>query len=308
MARALVALALLGGALFAVACVPTDEALPTGSAEFTIYAKDDELYVPAEDTDISFRRRWNVRFDRIRMSFKTVTIGQVGVPEQCSYRGRGARSNVIFDLSRGIVQTFNGLGAGDCPDVGVVLGLPDLATTLGAGMTVDDIAAMLAPPASHVIVEGRAIPANPDDVSTQPYSFVFRFDTERSVTTFGGCRSQVFRRGVRIVPEQRQNERITFNPFPLLFLKNGSRATFEHLAAADEDGNRDGIVTMDELDQMTLDRCRDVLGEPRGSRNVCTLRENVATGTVGDLVRDHLRDVIRYNDVGPCNGNPPGVE
>lgn len=305
MARALVAITLLGGALFAVACVPTDEALPTGSAEFTIYAKDDELYVPADNMS-SFGRRWNVRFDRIRMSFKTVTIGQVGVPEQCSYRGRGARSNVIFDLSRGNIQTFNGLGAGDCPDVGVVLGLPDLATTLGAGMTVDDIAAMLAPPASHVIVEGRATPVDPGDAATQPYSFVFRFDTERSTTTFGGCRSQVFRRGVRIVPEQRQNERITFNPFPLLFLKNGSGATFEHLAAADDDGNRDGIVTMEELDAMTLERCRQVIGT--FDRNNCTLRENVREGTVGDLVRDHLRDVIRYNDVGPCNGNPPGVE
>lgn len=306
MTRALVAAALLGASLLAAACVPTDEALPTGSAEFTIYAKDDELYVPADNLG-SFGRRWNVRFDRIRMSFKTVTIGQVGVPEQCSYRGRGARSNVIFDLSRGNIQTFNGLGAGDCPDVGVVLGLPDLATTLGAGMTVDDIGAMLAPPASHVIVEGRATPADPGDVATQPYSFLLRFDTARSATTFGGCRSQVLRRGVRIVPEQRQHERITFNPFPLLFLKNGSQATFEHLAAADDDGNRDGIVTMEELDQMTLERCRQVVGSTF-DRSICTLRDNVTTGTVGDLVRDHLRDVIRYNDVGPCNGNPPGVE
>lgn len=298
--RRLLALALLTAA----ACVPADGALPTGSAEFTIFTKDEELFIPAERLTRRLRN-WNVHFERIRVSFKTMTIGKVGVPEQCSYRGRGARSNVIFDLSRGNIQTFNGIQPGDCPDVGIVFGLPDLATTLGEGMTVDDIGAMLAPPASHVIIEGRATPKDPDDEITRPYRFLLRFDPERTTTTFGGCRSEVFRRGVRILPEQRQQARVTFNPVAVLHLGIGGSPSFEHFAIADDEGNGDGIVTLEELDRLTIQRCREIA---LGVSDACLFKERERTGTFGDFVRDQLRDTMRFNDVGPCNGNPPGVE
>ncbi|MBS2018205.1 MAG: hypothetical protein JST00_35365 [Deltaproteobacteria bacterium] len=299
-------LALLGIAVTAaVACVPSDEALPTGSAEFTLFTKDDDLYLPVTRF-VDRRRRWDVRIDRIRGSFKTVTIGQVGVPEQCSYRGRGALSNLIFDLSRGNTQTFNGIQPGLCPDVGIVFGAPDSATTLGAGMTVADLADMVVAPTSHVIIEGTATPrAAPGDDPTPPYRLLLRFDTARTTTTWGGCRDSESRRGVTIVPEQRQRADMLFRPQAIFreIIAPTANLRFEPLALADDDGNRDGIVTMDELDDITLASVRQIAGS-----QTYVLPDGVQAGSLGDYVRAQLRFVFQFNGAGICNGNPAGVE
>lgn len=291
--------------LAAAACVPADGALPTGSVEFTIFSKDADQFLRAERfADRS--RRWSVRIDRVVASFKTVTIGEVGVPERCSYRGRGARSNVIFDMARGNIQTFNGIQPGECPDVGIVFGVPDLGTTLGAGMTIDDIAAMLVGPASHFIIEASATPApRPSDDPTFPYRVFLRFDTARTTSTYGGCRDT--KRGVRVLPEAREHSDMIFRAEALFreIISPGGNLRFEPFATADDDGNRDRVVTMEELDRMPLATARAVAGV---SDSFYLLPDGVIAGSMGDFVRAQMRFVFQFNDGGVCNGNPPGVE
>jgi hypothetical protein len=299
-------IALTALALAVVAsCVPADGALPTGSAEFTIFSKDEDQFIRA-DRFADRSRRWDLRIDRLIASFKTITIGEVGVPERCSYRGRGARGNVIFDLARGNIQTFNGIQPGDCPDVGIVFGLPDLGTTLGAGMTIDDIGAMLVSPSSHFILEASATPApRPNDDPTLPYRIFLRFDTARTTTTYGGCRDT--KRGVRILPEAREHSDMIFRAEALFreIISPGGNLRLEPFAAADDDANGDHVITMEELDRQSLATTRRVAGVGDSSY---VLPDGVLSGSLGDFVRAQLRFVFQFNDGGVCNGNPPGVE
>ncbi len=287
-----------------VACVPADEAIPTGSAQFTIFAKDEDLFL-SHERFVALGQGWDIEIERAMVSFKTMTIGKVGVADQCSYRGRGARNNVLFDLSRGNVQTFNGIQPGDCPDVGLVLGIPDLATTLGEGTTVADIGAMVAAPASHFIIAGRAIPATPrfaGDRPSEPYRFYLRFDPARTTTSYGGCRDTM--RGVHIVPEERQRANVTFNPAAIFrqAIAPGVPLDFRPFARADIDSNDDKLVTMDELDQVKLSSVR------QGFSQLYVLPDGQLDGTFGDFVRAQLRFVFQYGESGVCNGNPPGVQ
>jgi len=295
---------LLALAAALVACVPADEALPTGSVEFTIFAREPETFFSAGafvDRFVTSRRSWDVRIDRVLLSLKTMTIGSIENPDQCSYRGRGARSNVVFEPERGNVQTFNGIMPGPCPDVGIVLGPPDARTFLARGVTPADYAALVASPASHVIVAATATPAS-TDVEARAYRLFLRFDAERSSTTYGGCR--VAQKGVVVQAEARAQETVAFSARALFrdAFTTFANLRFQPFADADDDGNADGIITMDELDAVRLATVRATYSSGY------VLPDGRLAGTFGDYVRSQLRFTFEYGDGGLCTGNPPGVE
>ena len=84
---------LFGAVAFgAAACVPTDEALPLGSAEFTVSARYAERSLTTLDG-------WSLYVERYVFAFRTMTVQNLQDSDQCSYRGRGADANIGDSLS-----------------------------------------------------------------------------------------------------------------------------------------------------------------------------------------------------------------
>jgi hypothetical protein len=236
---------------------------------------------------------WSVRIDRALLAFKTMTIGKVGEVGRCAYRGRGAANDMVFDARSGLVQTFNGVEPGDCPDVGIVLGAVGNGTQPGPGATSDDL-----------VLFGRGIPILALVEATATHAdATFRvrlaFD-ERASATFGGCQAST--RGVAIRAERREQVSVAFGAEALFREAISSTAALRlaPFVEADGRGNADGVATMDELDAMPLAAAR-AFGEfyelPDGSRR----------GSFGDYVRALLRFAFKFRQVGQCVGNDPAT-
>lgn len=297
----LVAIAAAAGVVLAAGCVPADEALPLGGAQFNVSARG-SARVLGDDVFID---DWSVRIDRFLLSFKTMTIVNLQDDEQCAYRGRGGPANVVFDGANGtLMQSFNGLKPGDCPDVGMRLRPPDNLTTLGEGATTADLVDLASGRPAHALLEATAtrkaeLPFRPE---AQTVRLRLRFDTERTSAGFGGCRDAI--RGARIRPEARYNVAVSIAAEALFrdAISSSARLQFEPFAAADRNGDEDGLITMDELDRVSLVEIRSRYGPfyqlPTGS----------SRGTFGDFVRAQFMFSLRYGNGGLCNGINPGEE
>lgn len=292
---------LLGAALglgALAACVPADEAVRLGSVQFTfkVSERTQEGIESSETLD-----GWSVRFERVVLGFKTMTIGQVGVADVCSYRGRGAESDVVFDPRFGVVQTFNGLKPVVCPDVGIIFGPPGPETTLGAGATSKDLIDLATGAPAHAIIEAAASrEAEPPD-PPQSLRISLRFDTARTSSRFGGCRAAA--RGVRILEGERDEVSVRLAAEHLFrdAISPGAGLRVEAFALADRVGDGDGIVTMAELDGLLLNRM-----PPVGDY---ALPNGVSTDTLGDYVRVLYRFSFMFRTAdGLCVGNEPGSE
>ena len=79
--------------LGAAACVPADQALPLGGAQFTVTGRGSPR-VLGDDRVVD---QWSIHVDRFLIAFRTMTIVNLDNSDQCAYRGRGALANVLFD-------------------------------------------------------------------------------------------------------------------------------------------------------------------------------------------------------------------
>lgn len=285
--------------LLAVACVPADEALPLGSAQFTITGRGS----PRTLADNVVADRWSIHVDRFLLSFRTMTIVNLDIADQCAYRGRGAATNVVFDGTVGsVVQAFNGIMPGDCPDVGMRLGPPDDRTVVGEGATPDDLLALLSDRPAHAIFEATAThKAGPEFPQDTTLEVSLRFDSARTASSFGGCRDAI--RGARIHPEARDAifVAVAAEAFFRDAISSSAALRFEPFFTADREGNADGVVTMDELDQLSLTSASaggGIYQLPNGSH----------AGSFGDYVRAQFMFAVKYGDGGLCNGIEPGTE
>jgi len=288
-------------ALLAVtACVPADEALPLGSAQFTVTGRGS----PRVFTENDVADGWTLHIDRYVLAFRTMTIVNLQNSDQCSYRGRGAATNVVFEGVEGtLVQAFNGLKPGACPDVGLRLGAPDDRTTVGEGATFADLVglasgipaiAQLEATATHPADETTAEPARTMHLS-------LRFDATRTATAFGGCRDGT--RGAKIRPEARDAIFVAFatEAFFRDVIAPVAKLRFGPFADADRFGNDDQTITMEELDALRLG---DVAQTYPG---VYQLPSGASTGSFGDYVRAQFQFSLRFGDGGLCNGIEPGT-
>ena len=276
-----------------VACVGQDQALSLGSVSFVL---DSSIATQSELGSDLFFDAWTVKADRIALSMKTVTIGQTDNTDACSYRGRGAVSNVVFDPRKPVSQIFNGLGAGVCPDVGVIFGPPDNDTTPTEGVTGDDIVRLAIGNPAHAFIDATA---TRDD---ETYRVELRFDTLRASSHFAGCRSGRGK-GAVVHPDERETHRITFtiDAFFRQAIADFSYLRFQPFIDADELGNADHVITMDELDALPLRAVRvysDFYVLPDGTR----------TGSFGDFVRAQMKFAFLFDGDGLCFGNDPGVD
>lgn len=275
------------------ACVPPDRALPLGSVSFSLRATVRTREGFGEGT---FVDGWTLRVDRALLSFKSMTIGKSDDPDRCSYRGRGAQSNVVFDVREGNVQTFNGILPSDCPDVGLVLGPPDDATVPGAGASVDDLVALAGSPPAHAFID---LAATRND---ERYRVVLRFDTATTSSRFGGCRAAT--RGVVVKPNARLEVPVAFaaDTFFRRGFGQGAALFFKPFEDADDLGDGDHVVTMQELDQLPLASLRTY---PAG--DLYKIDGTAAGRTFGDYVREQFKSVFVFGQEGFCNGNEPGT-
>ncbi|MBX3229131.1 MAG: hypothetical protein KIT84_02260 [Labilithrix sp.] len=299
--RRFLALAL---ALFGAACVPADEALSLGSVQF-LFTASDYTVDGARSED-----QYALRFDRVVLGFKTMTVGKIGAPDTCSYRGRGAITNAVFDPRHGLVQTFNGIQPVECPDVGVIFGTPDDATVPAEGTPPEELVA-LANEDAHAIIEATATPPiRSEGEEPKPYKILLRFEPIKTSTRFGGCRGPGVRgrgdgRGVGILAGERDVVGVHFAAENLFRNTPTSAGDLRvaPFAQADRFGNDDRVVTMDELDRLPLTSVPGSYQLP-SDESLTTTR----AASFGDFVRFLFRFTVLYRNQksGLCVGNPPG--
>jgi hypothetical protein len=280
------------------ACVPADEALPLGAAQFTVTGRGSPRTI-GEDRVVD---AWSIHVDRFVLSFRTMTIVNLTDSEQCAYRGRGARTNVVFEGTEGsVVQAFNGLKPGDCPDVGLRLGPPDDESVPGEGATAQDLIALATGTPAHALLEATATQkaAPPFTLEDKTIHLSLRFDSVRTASSFGGCRDAV--RGARIRPGARYGVfvAVAAEAFFRDAISASAQLRFNPFAEADRLGNDDGLVTMEELDELPLSSAGGPFYQlPNGSHS----------GSFGDYVRAQFMFAVTYGDGGLCNGIVPGTE
>lgn len=282
------------------ACVPADEGLPLGAAQFTITGRGSAR----ELSGGIVADGWVIHIDRFIVSFKTMTIVNLLNSDQCAYRGRGAASNVLFDGTVGsVVQSFNGIKPGACPDVGIRLGPPDDRTVLGEGGKLEDLVALASGPVQALAaLEATATHEGFPDEGIEPklYHLKIRFDIERTSTAFGGCRDAI--RGAKIRPESRYALFVDFatEAFFRDAISQPASLRFYPFALADQLGNGDKTITTEELDAMPLSQARSF-----GSGY--QLPSGGAVGSFGDYVRAQFQFSVKFGDGGVCNGIEPGT-
>jgi hypothetical protein len=242
-----------------------------------------------------------------------MTIVNLTNSDQCAYRGRGAQANVVFDGATGsVVQAFNGIRSGDCPDVGMRLGPPDDLTVLGEGVSHADLLTLLTGRPAHALLEATATrvarprfdPFDPDDeevLEDEVIHVSLRFDTERAASSFGACRDAI--RGTKIRPQARYAVFVALaaEAFFRDAISASARLRFSPFADADQLGNNDGTVTMEELDDLPLASAR-IYGQ------FYQLPDGSTRGSFGDYVRAQLMFAVKFGDGGLCNGIEPGTE
>ena len=282
------------------ACVPADEGLPLGSAQFTITGRGS----PRVLSDNVVVDGWNIRIDRFIVSFKTMTIVNLTNSDQCAYRGRGAVSNVLFDGTEGsVVQAFNGIKPGACPDVGMRLGVPDDRTSLGEGGTLADLVSLASGTPALALLEATAthkgIPEQ--GIPDQRMQLSLRFDAVRTSTAFGGCRDAI--KGAKIRPEARYALFVSFaaEAFFRDAISPTASLRFSPFVDADQFGNNDQKITMDELDALPL---TDALSYS----SFYQLPSGTTRGSFGDYVRAQFQFSVKFGNGGLCNGIEPGTE
>lgn len=281
----------------AAACVPADESLELGSAAFGVVAsRAAGAGVVTGDEHPDGTYGWVLRFDRVLLGFRTVTIGKVDDDERCAFRGRGETNDVVFDPRAGLEQTFDGIRPTTCPDVGLILGPPGDATGLGPGATSAGIVDLAQGRPAHAIVDVTA------DHGQERLTLHLRFETDRTASRFGGCSSSAGK-GIVVRANERTRSVLEFRPENLFFDAIASSATFRlsPFVLADRLGEPDGVVTMDEVDALPLVDVRE-LGP------FYSLPDGTLGGSFGDYLRALFRFTFAYDVSGFCVGNAPGRE
>ncbi len=282
-------------------CVPADEAIGLGSVSFTVTASRNTIH------GFTTSDSWRIDFQRVLLGFRTMTIGKIGVSDQCSYRGRGAVSDTVFDPRLGIVQTFNGIEPTECPDVGIVFTPPGDTTTVGPGARSSDLVFLSADgPSAHAYIEATAKGVRTFGGPEEEIRLVLRFDTTRTSSRFGGCRTAT--RGIRIKEGVRDEATVTFGAEHLFHeaVSLSAATRFAPFLRADTDfGNADGVVTMDDLDKLSLSL---IASETIFAGDTYRLPDGTIRASFGDYVRALFRFTIGFRAQGVCVGNEPGTE
>lgn len=285
--------------LLTAACVPADGSFALGSATFTIKTTvEPERGFTMTDETID-REFWYVKVDRIVLGLRTMTIGKVGDDDRCAFRGRGDKSDIVFDPRSTLVQTFNGITPANCEDVGVFLSPPGDTTEVGPGVTSADLVELVQGAPAHAILDATARHGD------ETFKLHFRFDTLRTSSRFGGCQGRFEAKGIRVRANERVASTVSFAPENMFQegLGFGARLRLDPFRFADAAGDDDGVFTMEDADAFSLGSLRF-----RGVGDGYQLPNGTTAGTFGDYLRALFRFTFFFRETGTCVGNEPGTE
>jgi hypothetical protein len=262
----------IGLVVAAEACLPTDEAVGMGSAQFSVRTSSyvDEGFITSDSTSDGVH--WKVRFEKVRVAFETMTLQNTTTGEGVYIRGSGEPNNVVFDPNVGLLQTLNGLEPARYV-IALRLAPPTGAFGVGPGTTSADLFELAAQEGIHTLVDVRG------SHDAEALAIRLRFDA-RTGTSFS-LDERILR------PNERAAVGVELGLEQLFF--DGREHRIRPFIEADRAGNGDGIVTMAEVDALALDIVRDADAP-------FTMPPGTVGGSFGDYLRMRFDATIRIPD------------
>jgi uncharacterized protein YqkB len=269
--------------LFAPACSDS------GSGTVTVTTWGELLIEDGLTSDIFPKDHWSVKYSKFLLVYHSVTIADAN-----NKVGAQLDHPLVFDMTQKAQGTPKTLGtysleAEAWPNVSYQMGPITSDATAGDLATADDVA-LLQNDQATVHVEGTG--TSPDGVQK---TFSWSFPTP---TFFEGCHGEQDGKevdGVIVTNGGTQNVELTVHGDHLFYDDlQSEEAVPRFQALADADANNDGVITLQELDQVPL----YTIPIDKGSYGTGALGN---VNTLGDYERTLSRTIGHYRGEGSCN-------
>jgi len=261
----------------------------SGTGSVTVTTWGELLIEDGLGSDIFPADHWSVKYSRFLLVYHSVSIA-----DENHHVGAQLDHPLVFDMTKKAVGNPKTLGtyhldAKPWPNVSYQMGPMTADATPGDLATAEDVALLLADQAT-VHVEGTA--TSPTGAQK---TFNWSFGTP---TYFEGCHGEQDGKevdGVLVTNGGTQNVELTVHGDHLFYDDlQSEEAVPRFQALADADANNDGLITLEELDQVPL----YTIPIEKGTYGTGALGN---VNTLGDYERTLSRTIGHYRGEGSCN-------
>jgi len=261
----------------------------SGNGTVTVTTWGELLIEDGLGSDIFPADHWSVKYSKFLLVYHSVTIA-----DESNHVGAQLDHPLVFDMTKKAVGNPKTLGtyqleAKAWPNVSYQMGPITADATPGDLATAEDVALLQADQAT-VHVEGTA--TSPTGAQK---TFSWSFGTP---TFFEGCHGEQDGKevdGVLVTNGGTQNVELTVHGDHLFYDDlQSEEAVPRFQALADADANDDGLITLQELDQVPL----YTIPVEKGSYGTGALGN---VNTLGDYERTLSRTIGHYRGEGSCN-------
>lgn len=251
----------------------------TGTATFSVWGEEFiEDEIPAEEVEDG----WRVEFDKF-----LIVLGHVNVADGSKGQGAHLHGTTLYDLKQGRGQVGSAeLASGRWDEVSYMVAPADAETKLGNGASQDDLTALVDGGYS-IWVEGTATKAG----ATKTFAWAFADTThyDRCVTVGEGSETP----GFSVPDGGEESVELTIHGDHFLFDDLASADAvlrFDALASADDAGDADGVITLEELANVKL------VDIPEGTYGTGAADVNDLRG----FIEGQTRSLGHFNGEGHC--------
>jgi hypothetical protein len=261
----------------------------SGTGTVTVTTWGEEFIEEGLPSDVFPKDHWSVKYSKFLLVYDMVSIA-----DENHNVGAKLDHPLVFDMTKKAAGAPKTLGtykleAKPWPNVSYQMGPISSTATPGDLATPEDVALLLADQAT-VHVEGTA--TSPAGVQK---SFSWSFATP---TFFDGCHGEQDGKevdGVLVTNGGTQNVELTVHGDHMFYDDlQSEEAVPRFQALADADGNNDGLITLQELDQVPL----YTIPVEKGTYGTGALGN---VDTLGDYERTLSRTIGHYRGEGSCN-------